>query len=155
MAITQTVPARTWGLAIALVAVACSSGSSTSNGTGGASATGGQAGSSAGANASGGSAGSTASGGVAGAGPLTPACPVCGNPWFTCASPGAESVNFQVEAQTASGCSGHIVQFGGKTDAYTIKCAPPQVCGPNGCVSASLTDTTFSWGNSHCFATPK
>jgi hypothetical protein len=79
-------------------------------------------------------------------------CTVCEHSSFTCWKPGFESVDFQVESQTATGCAGHIVQFGGPTTAYSIDCVSSQVCGLGDCVPAILTDTSFSWGGATCAA---
>jgi hypothetical protein len=137
-------------LGLAVLGVACSSDSSGPESTGGATSTGG--GGSGGVGAAGGTGGSVSSGGAAGA---LPVCAVCAIPWFTCSTPGFESVNFQVESQTSAGCDGHIVQVGGPTDAYSIDCHSGQVCGPTGCLAATLTDTSFAWGNATCTASSK
>lgn len=77
-----------------------------------------------------------------------PACAVCKYTWFTCSKPGSESVNLQIDAQKANGCSGHMVGFG---DVYEIDCGLGQVCGPSGCSPATFTDTSFAWQGVTCW----
>ena len=93
--------------------------------------------------------------GAAPDGTASAACAVCGRAWFTCSTPGWESVDFQVEEQTAVGCKGHIIQFSGPTTEYTIDCPASQICDATGCKTATLTPTSFSWGNATCTSNGK
>lgn len=92
--------------------------------------------------------------GAGGAGQDGPAmCEVCAHASFVCSKPGVESVDFLVEAQTATGCAGHIAQFGGATTEYAIDCAHDQVCALGSCSPASLTASSFTWNGATCYAT--
>ena len=83
------------------------------------------------------------------------ACSVCAHTWYVCYAPGVESVNFQVEQQTSTGCDGHVVQTSVPTTAYTITCDPQQVCTGQQCTPAQFSEDSFSWGGGTCSVTSK
>ncbi|MBK7581367.1 MAG: hypothetical protein IPI67_14280 [Myxococcales bacterium] len=81
------------------------------------------------------------------------ACAVCEHPWFTCGKPGWESVNFQMESQESSGCTGRIVMAGGSPSTeLKIHCNPAAVCANELCSPTELTETSFTWNGASCGA---